>query len=178
MGCNHNFVTYQNCGESNVTASKTSEAKVSNQLRNGSHGRSQAPQRPNVRYSTRIAGGRRRYDLWGALHGRGRGLAPGYHWRLIGMVFCGCFVFWRPVVLVVILLPFRWLQILCASWVLSKLTGEPPRLNGMISSSSQLSGCGVLSVRSMGLPQSAQIGIGPSAAMCLALHLRRAAPLL
>ena len=28
----------------------------------------------------------------------------------------------------------------------------------------------------MGLPQSAQIGIGPSAAMCLALHLRRAAP--
>lgn len=106
----------------------------------------------------------------------GEGLAPGYHWRLIGMVFCGCFVFWWPVV--VILLPFRWLQILCASWVLSKLTGEPPRLNGMISSSSQLSGCGVLSVRSMGLPQSAQIGIGPSAAMCLALHLRRAAPLL
>lgn len=104
-------------------------------------------------------------------------MAPGYHWRLIGMVFCGCFfVFWWPVVLVVILLPFRWLQILCASWVLSKLTGEPPRLNGMISSSSQLSGCGVLSVRSMGLPHSGQIGIGPSAAMCLALHLRRAAP--
>ena len=109
----------------------------------------------------------------------GGGVAPGYHWRLIGMVFCGCFfVFWWPVVLVAILLPFRWLQILCASWVLSKLTGDPPRLNGMISSSSQLSGCGVLSVRSMGLPQSAQIGIGPSAAMCRALHLRRAAPLL
>lgn len=103
-------------------------------------------------------------------------MAPGYHWRLIGMVFCGCFVFWRPVVLVVILLPFRWLQILCASWVLSKLVGDPPRLYGMISSSSQLSGCGVLSVRSMGLPHSGQIGIGPSAAMCLALHLRRAAP--
>lgn len=113
----------------------------------------------------------------GSLAWEGEGMAPGYHWRLIGMVFCGCFfVFWRPAVLVVILLPFRWLQILCASWVLSKLTGEPPRLNGMISSSSQLSGCGVLSVRSMGLPQSAQIGIGPSAAMCLALHLRRAAP--
>ena len=46
----------------------------------------------------------------------------------------------------------------------------------MISSSSQLSGCGVLSVRSMGLPHSGQIGIGPSVAMCLALHLRRAAP--
>lgn len=46
----------------------------------------------------------------------------------------------------------------------------------MISSSSQLSGCGVLSVRSMGLPHSGQIGIGPSAAMCRALHLRRAAP--
>ena len=28
----------------------------------------------------------------------------------------------------------------------------------------------------MGLPHSGQIGIGPSAAMCLALHLRRAAP--
>lgn len=113
----------------------------------------------------------------GSLAWEGRGLAPGYHWRLIGMVFCGCcFVFWPHVVLVVILLPFRWLQILCVSWVLSKLTGDPPRLNGMISSSSQLSGCGVLSVRSMGLPQSAQIGIGPSAAMCLALHLRRAAP--
>lgn len=33
-----------------------------------------------------------------------------------------------------------------------------------------------MSVRSMGLPHSGQIGIGPSAAMCLALHLRRAAP--
>ena len=107
----------------------------------------------------------------------GGGVGPGYHWRLIGMVFCGCFfVFWWPVVLAIILLLFLWLQILCASWVLSKLTGEPPRLNGMISSSSQLSGCGVLSVRSMGLPQSAQIGIGPSAAICRALHLRRAAP--
>lgn len=50
----------------------------------------------------------------------GGGLAPGYHWRLIGMVFCGCcFVFWWPVVLVVILLLFRWLQILCVSCVLS-----------------------------------------------------------
>lgn len=29
----------------------------------------------------------------------------------------------------------------------------------------------------MGLPHSGQIGIGPSAAMCRALHLRRAAPL-
>ena len=28
----------------------------------------------------------------------------------------------------------------------------------------------------MGLPHSGQIGIGPSAAMCLVLHLRRAAP--
>ena len=28
----------------------------------------------------------------------------------------------------------------------------------------------------MGLPHSGQIGIGPSAAMCRALHLRRAAP--
>ena len=28
----------------------------------------------------------------------------------------------------------------------------------------------------MGLPHSGQIGIGPSVAMCLALHLRRAAP--
>lgn len=121
-------------------------------------------------------GGMRALCSVGSLAWEGRGLAPGYHWRLIGMVFCGCFVFWRPVVLVVILLPFRWLQILCASWVLSKLTGEPPRLYGMISSSSQLSGCGVLSVRSMGLPHSGQIGIGPSAAMCLALHLRRAAP--
>lgn len=46
-------------------------------------------------------------------------MAPGYHWRLIGMVFCGCFVFWRPVVLVVILLLFLWLQILCVSCVLS-----------------------------------------------------------
>ena len=122
-------------------------------------------------------GGMQALCLGGSLAWEGEGLAPGYHWRLIGMVFCGCcFVFWWPVVLVVILLLFRWLQILCASWVLSKLVGEPPRLNGMISSSSQLSGCGVLSVRSMGLPQSAQVGIGPSAAMCLVLHLRRAAP--
>lgn len=28
----------------------------------------------------------------------------------------------------------------------------------------------------MGLPHSGQVGVGPSAAMCLALHLRRAAP--
>lgn len=50
----------------------------------------------------------------------GRGWCPGYHWRLIGMVFCGCFfVFWWPVVLVVILLLFLWLQILCVSCVLS-----------------------------------------------------------
>ena len=29
----------------------------------------------------------------------GGGDGPGYHWRLIGMVFCGCFfVFWWPVV--------------------------------------------------------------------------------
>lgn len=93
---------------------------MSNQLRNGSHGRSQAPQRPNVRYSTRIAGGCRRYDLWGSLAWEGEGMAPGYHWRLIGMVFCGCFfVFWWPVVLAIILLLFLWLQILCVSCVLS-----------------------------------------------------------
>ena len=50
----------------------------------------------------------------------GGGYGPGYHWRLIGMVFCGCFfVFWWPVVLVVILLLFLWLQILCVSCVLS-----------------------------------------------------------
>ena len=49
----------------------------------------------------------------------GGGVAPGYHWRLIGMVFCGCFfVFWWPVVLVILSL-FLWLQILCVSWVLS-----------------------------------------------------------
>lgn len=54
-------------------------------------------------------------------------MAPGYHWRLIGMVFCGCFfvfcgcffVFWWPVVLAIILLLFLWLQILCVSCVLS-----------------------------------------------------------
>lgn len=93
---------------------------MSNQLRNGSHGRSQAPQRPNVRYSTRIAGGRRRYGLGGSLAWEGEGMAPGYHWRLIGMVFCGCFfVFWWPVVLAIILLLFLWLQILCVSCVLS-----------------------------------------------------------
>ena len=50
----------------------------------------------------------------------GGGDGPGYHWRLIGMVFCGCFfVFWRPVVLVGILWLFLWLQILCVSCVLS-----------------------------------------------------------
>lgn len=50
----------------------------------------------------------------------GGGDGPGYHWRLIGMVFCGCFfVCWLFVVLVVILLLFLWLQILCVSCVLS-----------------------------------------------------------
>lgn len=50
----------------------------------------------------------------------GGGNGPGYHWRLIGMVFCGCFfVFWWPVVLAIILLLFLWLQILCVSCVLS-----------------------------------------------------------
>ena len=49
----------------------------------------------------------------------GGGDGPGYHWRLIGMVVCGCFfVFWWPVVLVILSL-FLWLQILCVSWVLS-----------------------------------------------------------
>ena len=92
---------------------------MSNQLRNGSHGRSQAPQRPNVRYSTRIAGGRRRYDLWGALHGRG-GYGPrlplAADWDGVLWLF---FVFWWPVVLAIILLLFLWLQILCVSCVLS-----------------------------------------------------------
>ena len=49
----------------------------------------------------------------------GGGDGPGYHWRLIGMVFCGClFVFWCPVVLVMLSLVL-WLQIRCVSWVLS-----------------------------------------------------------
>ncbi len=56
----------------------------------------------------------------GSLAWEGEGMAPGYHWRLIGMVFCGCFfVFWWPVVLAIILLLFLWLQILCVSCVLS-----------------------------------------------------------
>lgn len=38
----------------------------------------------------------------------GGGNGPDYHWRLIGMVFCDCcFVFFWPVVLVVILLLLR-----------------------------------------------------------------------
>lgn len=70
---NTNFVTYQNCVKSNVTASENNGAKTSEPCRNGFHGRSQAPQRPNVRYSTRVAGGCGRCMVWGALHGRGRG---------------------------------------------------------------------------------------------------------
>lgn len=70
---NTNFVTYQNCVKSNVTASENNGAKTSKPCRNGFHGRSQTPQRPNVRYSTRVAGGCGRCVLWGALHGRGRG---------------------------------------------------------------------------------------------------------
>lgn len=70
---NTNFVTYQNFGESNVTASENNGTKPSKPCRNGSHRPMQAPRRPNVRRVTRVAGGCRRYDLWGALHGRGRG---------------------------------------------------------------------------------------------------------
>ena len=65
-------------------------------------------------------GGMQALDDLGSLAWEGEGLAPGYHWRLIGMVFCGCcFVFWGPVVLAIILLLFLWLQILCVSCVLS-----------------------------------------------------------
>ena len=67
-----------------------------------------------------LRGGCGRYVLRGSLAWEGEGMAPGYHWRLIGMVFCGCFfVFWWPVVLAIILLLFLWLQILCVSCVLS-----------------------------------------------------------
>ena len=104
---NTNFVTYQNCVKSNVTASENNGAKTSKPCRNGFHGRSQTPQRPNVRYSTRVAGGMRALCSVGSLAWEGEGMAPGYHWRLIGMVFCGCFfVFWWPVVLAIILLLF------------------------------------------------------------------------
>lgn len=65
-------------------------------------------------------GGTAALGPWGSLAWEGEGMAPGYHWRLIGMVFCGCFfVFWWPVVLAIILLLFLWLQILCVSCVLS-----------------------------------------------------------
>lgn len=65
-------------------------------------------------------GGMRALCSVGSLAWEGEGMAPGYHWRLIGMVFCGCFfVFWWPVVLAIILLLFLWLQILCVSCVLS-----------------------------------------------------------
>lgn len=76
MGCNHNFVTYQNCGESNVTASKTSEAKVSNQLRNGSHGRSQAPQRPKRTILHADCGGTAALGPVGSLAWEGRVWPP------------------------------------------------------------------------------------------------------
>ena len=36
-------------------------------------------------------GGMRALCSAGSLAWEGEGMAPGYHWRLIGMVFCGCF---------------------------------------------------------------------------------------
>lgn len=71
--CNHNFVTYQYCRESNVTASENNGTKPSKPCRNGSHRPTQTPRRPNVRRVTRVAGGCRRCVWGGALHGRGRG---------------------------------------------------------------------------------------------------------
>lgn len=79
-----------------------------------------ANKKPCVQSSVFISGGTAALCSVGSLAWEGEGMAPGYHWRLIGMVFCGCFfVFWWPVVLAIILLLFLWLQILCVSWVLS-----------------------------------------------------------
>ena len=91
MGCNHNFVTYQNCGESNVTASKNKRGKSVKP----------APKRlaralagtPTAKRTILHAdcGGTAALGPAGSLAWEGEGMAPGYHWRLIGMVFCGCF---------------------------------------------------------------------------------------
>ena len=48
-----------------------------------------------------------------------------------------------------------WLQHRCVNWTLFQASGSPPRLTGMISSTSALIGCGVFNVLSTGLPQMA-----------------------
>ena len=48
-----------------------------------------------------------------------------------------------------------WLQHRCVNWTLFQANGSPPRLTGMISSTSALIGCGVFNVLSTGLPHMA-----------------------
>lgn len=68
-----------------------------------------------------------------------------------------------------------WLQHRCVSWTLFHASGSPPRLTGMISSTSALIGCGVFNVLSTGLPQMAHTSY---AASTLCLSMRRRYPLL